>query len=216
MTPTMELTDKYFPTLTDVQRAQFQQLPGLYADWNARINVVSRQDIDNLEERHILHSLAIAKVISFKPGAHLLDLGTGGGFPGIPLAILFPETRFLLVDGTGKKIRVVQEITTALDLKNVEARHSRAEDLKMSGQFDFVLTRGVTTLDKLLLWSQKLLKKKHLHSYPNGILALKGGDLRAEIKALPGKGESYSEVFPIQNFFKEEFFKEKYVVYVQG
>lgn len=212
----MQLLDKYFPDLTDVQRARFGQLVPLYTEWNARINVISRQDIENLEERHILHSLAIAKMIQFKPGASILDLGTGGGFPGIPLAILFPETRFTLVDGTGKKIRVVQEVAGALGLSNVTAIHARVEELKMNGQFDFVLSRGVTTLDKLLLWSQRLLKKKHTHAYPNGIIALKGGDLRAEIKALPGKGESYSEIFPIRDFFNEAFFDEKYVVYVQG
>lgn len=212
----MSLLEKYFPSLTSEQRARFQQLVLLYTEWNAKINVISRQDIENLEERHVLHSLAIAKVIQFKPEANILDLGTGGGFPGIPLAIFFPETKFTLVDGTGKKIRVVQEVANALELKNVTALHARAEELKMNGQFDFVLSRGVAPLDKLLLWSQKLLKKKHLHTYPNGILALKGGDLRAEIRALPGKGDTYTEVFPIQDFFKEDFFKEKYVVYVQG
>jgi 16S rRNA (guanine527-N7)-methyltransferase len=212
----MSLIDRYFPDITAEQRARFEQLPALYAEWNARINVVSRQDIENLEERHVLHSLAIARVMGFKPGARVLDLGTGGGFPGIPLAILFPETHFVLVDGTGKKIRVVQEIAAALGLKNVEAIHTRVEDLKSNQPFDFVLTRGVTTLDKLLIWSQRLLKKKHVHAYPNGVIALKGGDLRAEIKSLPGKGESYTEVFPIQNFFGEDFFREKFVVYVQG
>jgi 16S rRNA (guanine527-N7)-methyltransferase len=212
----MYFLDKYFPNLTAEQHARFEQLVPLYTEWNAKINVISRQDIENLEEHHVLHSLAVAKIVQFKPEAHLLDLGTGGGFPGIPLAIFFPETTFTLVDGTGKKIRVVQEIANALDLKNVTAMHARAEELKMNGQFDFVLSRGVATLDKLLLWSQKLLKKKHLHAYPNGIIALKGGDLRPEIKALPGKGESYTEVFPIRNFFKEDFFDEKFVVYVQG
>ncbi|MBV6440747.1 MAG: 16S rRNA (guanine(527)-N(7))-methyltransferase RsmG [Haliscomenobacteraceae bacterium CHB4] len=212
----MQLLDKYFPALTDVQRALFRQLVPLYTEWNAKINVVSRQDIENLEERHILHSLAIAKVIGFKPDASILDLGTGGGFPGIPLAILFPDTRFTLVDGTGKKIRVVQEVAGALGLTNVTAIHARVEELKMNGQFDFVLSRGVTTLDKLLQWSQRLLKKKHMHAYPNGIIALKGGDLRAEIKSLPGKGETYSEIFPIREFFNEPFFDEKFVVYMQG
>ena len=188
----------------------------LYTEWNAKINVISRQDIENLEERHILHSLAIAKVVRFKPDANILDLGTGGGFPGIPLAIMFPETTFTLIDGTGKKIRVVREIADALGLKNVTALHARVEELKTNHQFDFVLSRGVTTLDKLLSWSQRLLRKKHSHTYPNGVIALKGGDLRAEIKALPGKGDTYTEVFPIQDFFREAFFAEKYVVYVQG
>lgn len=212
----MELIDKYFPDLTTGQRAQFAQLVPLYTEWNAKINVISRQDIEHLEEHHILHSLAVAKFFQFKPEAQLLDLGTGGGFPGVPLAILFPETKFTLVDGTGKKIRVVQEVAGALALKNVTALHARAEELKMNGQFDFVLSRGVAPLDKLLLWSQRLLKKKHLHAYPNGIIALKGGNLQPEINALPGKGESYTEVFPIRTFFKEEFFDEKFVVYVQG
>jgi len=212
----MELIDKYFPDLTAEQRARFEQLVPLYTEWNAKINVISRQDIEHLEEHHILHSLAVAKIFQFKPEAQLLDLGTGGGFPGIPLAILFPETKFTLVDGTGKKIRVVQEVAEALSLKNVTALHARAEELKMNGQFDFVLSRGVAPLDKLLLWSQKLLKKKHLHTYPNGIIALKGGNLQPEINALPGKGGSYTEVFPIRAFFKEEFFDEKFVVYAQG
>jgi 16S rRNA (guanine527-N7)-methyltransferase len=212
----MKLLDKYFPNLDAEQRALFERLVPLYTEWNAKINVISRQDIENLEERHILHSLAIAKIIQFKPEANVLDLGTGGGFPGIPLAIFFPETKFTLVDGTGKKIRVVQEVADALGLKNVTALHARAEELKMNGQFDFVLSRGVATLDKLLIWSQRLLKKKHLHAYPNGIIALKGGDLRAEIAALPGKGDTYTEVFPLREFFREEFFDEKFAVYVQG
>lgn len=211
----MKTVAHYFPGLSPQQYARFDRLPALYAEWNAKINVVSRQDIDNLEERHVLHSLAIAKVFSFLPGAHLLDLGTGGGFPGIPLAILFPEARFTLADGTGKKITVVREIAQALELTNVSALHSRAEDLR-SGQFDYVLSRGVAPLDKLLAWSHRLLKRQHRHPYPNGIIALKGGDLKSEINALPGKGSDYTELFPIQDFFPEPFFEEKYVVYVQG
>lgn len=212
----MKLLNKYFSELDAGQIAQFQQLVPLYAEWNEKINVISRQDIENLEEHHILHSLAIAKIFQFKPGADLLDLGTGGGFPGIPLAIYFPLVNFCLVDGTGKKIKVVQEIVSALQLKNVTALHARAEDLKMAGTFDFVLSRGVAPLDKLLVWSQRLLKKKHVHAYPNGIIALKGGDLRQEINALPGKGKAYTEVFRISDYFTEPFFKEKSVVYVQG
>ncbi|MFN0176210.1 MAG: 16S rRNA (guanine(527)-N(7))-methyltransferase RsmG [Saprospiraceae bacterium] len=213
MTP---LISKYFPNLNPGQLAQFEQLEPLYREWNEKINVISRQDIENLEERHILHSLAIVKVIQFVPGSTLLDLGTGGGFPGIPLAIFFPESQFVLVDGTGKKIRVVQEIAKALGLENVTAIHGRAEEIKMNGQFDFVISRGVASLDKLLVWSQKFLKKKHVHLLPNGILALKGGDLKSEIRDLPGKGKDYTEVFPIRNFFREAFFDEKWVVYVQG
>jgi 16S rRNA (guanine527-N7)-methyltransferase len=211
-----ELIQKYFPDLNARQQEQMSRMPDLYAEWNARINVVSRQDIENLEERHILHSLAVARVMRFQPGAAVLDLGTGGGFPGIPLAVLFPDTQFTLVDGTGKKIRVVQEVADALGLKNVHALHSRVEDLRLGASFDFVLSRGVAPLEKLLGWSQRLLKKKHQHSYPNGIIALKGGDLRAEILALPGNGKEYTEVFPIREFFKEPFFDEKFVVYVQG
>ncbi|MBK6996307.1 MAG: 16S rRNA (guanine(527)-N(7))-methyltransferase RsmG [Lewinellaceae bacterium] len=210
------LIAKYFPDLNPGQLAQFDQLEPLYREWNEKINVISRQDIENLEERHVLHSLAIAKVIQFEPGSSLLDLGTGGGFPGIPLAILFPESQFVLVDGTGKKIRVVQEVAQALGLENVTAIHGRAEEIKMNGQFDFVLSRGVASLDKLLVWSQKFLKKKHVHLLPNGILALKGGDLKTEIRDLPGKGKEYTEVYPIRNFFREAFFDEKWVVYAQG
>lgn len=212
----MDLIKKYFPDLSAEQKARFDQLVPLYKEWNEKINVISRQDIDNLTERHILHSLAIARVIHFKPGSQVLDLGTGGGFPGVPLAIFFPETKFVLVDGTGKKIRVVQEVVSALGLDNVTAIHGRAEEIKMSGQFDFVLSRGVATLDKLLLWSQRFLKKKHEHVLPNGVLALKGGNLSAEIRELPGKGKEYTEIFPIRNFFKEAFFDEKSVVYAQG
>lgn len=211
-----DLIRKYFPLLTPEQYAQFEQLLPLYTEWNAKINVISRLDIDNLMERHVLHSLAIANYFQFKPGANILDLGTGGGFPGIPLAIFFPETKFTLVDGTGKKIRVVQEVADGLGLKNVTALHSRVEGLRSNGAFDFILSRGVAPLDKLLQWSQRLLKKKHVHSYPNGIIALKGGDLRAEIKALPGKADNYTEVFAIRERFKEPFFDEKFLVYVQG
>jgi len=212
----MELINKYFPNLSPEQKDRFDQLEPLYREWNDKINVISRQDIENLAERHVLHSLAIAKVIQFLPEAQILDLGTGGGFPGIPLAIFFPETKFVLVDGTGKKIRVVQEVTDALGLENVTAIHGRAEEIKMNGQFDFVLSRGVATLDKLLSWSQRFLKKKHIHILPNGILALKGGNLSTEIRELPGKGKEYTEVFPIRNYFREEFFDEKSVVYCQG
>lgn len=212
----MDLINRYFPELDTDKHAKLARLGPLYAEWNAKINVISRQDVENLEERHVLHALAIAKQFKFLPEAEVLDLGTGGGFPGIPLAIVFPETKFTLIDGTGKKIQVVQEVASALGLTNVTALHARAEDLKKNAAFDFVVTRGVATLDKLMLWSQRLLKKKHRHAYPNGLIALKGGQLKAEISLLPGKAESYTELIPIQDFFKEPFFEEKYIVYVQG
>ncbi len=212
----VNLIHKYFPDLSAGQQAKFAQLPELYTDWNAKINVISRQDVDNLEERHVLHSLAIAKVLAFKPGARVFDLGTGGGFPGIPLAIFFPETEFFLSDGTGKKIQVVQEVAKALGLSNVTAQQVRAEDVKPAGQFDFVVTRGVAPLDQLMNWTQRLLRNKHIHAYPNGLLALKGGNLKPEIKALPGKASEYTEIFPIREMFREAFFDEKVVVYVQG
>ncbi len=208
----MDAINKYFPQLTPLQIEQFEQLQPLYSDWNQKINVISRKDIDNLHERHVLYSLAIAKLYKFLPGAEILDLGTGGGFPGIPLAIFFPETQFTLVDGTGKKIRVVGEIKTALQLTNIDAKHVRAEELKQP--FDFVVSRAVTQLNQLITWSFRLLKKNQQHSIPNGLIALKGGNVYAEIKALPRK--EYVEIDPISNFFEEEFFKEKYVIYVQG
>ncbi len=208
----MDIIKKYFPDLTPLQVQQFEQLLLLYRDWNQKINVISRKDIDNLYERHVLHSLAIAKLYNFLPGAEVLDLGTGGGFPGIPLAIFFPETQFMLIDGTGKKIRVVEEVKTALGLKNVRAKQVRAEELKQ--RFDFVISRAVTQLDKLITWSFRLLKKKHQHAIPNGLITLKGGNVHTEIKALPRK--EYVEIEPISNFFEEGFFEEKFVVYVQG
>jgi len=208
----MDIIKKYFPKLSSNQIQQFEQLLPLYNDWNQKINVVSRKDIDNLYERHILHSLAIAKLYTFLPGAEILDLGTGGGFPGIPLAIFFPKTQFTLIDGTGKKIRVVEEVKAALGLTNVRAKQIRAEELKQ--HFDFVVSRAVTQLDQLINWSSRLLKKKQQHAIPNGLISLKGGKIQAEIKALPRK--EYIEIDPISNFFEEEFFKEKYVVYVQG
>jgi 16S rRNA (guanine527-N7)-methyltransferase len=208
----VELLLRYFPGLNDSQVERFSRLGPLYEEWNAHINVISRKDIENLYERHVLHSLAIGKVISFKSGASILDLGTGGGFPGIPLAILFPEVLFTLVDGTGKKIQVVNAVAEALGLENVKAFHSRAEEMKET--YDFVLSRGVAPLDQLLAWSRRLISKKQSQALPNGLLALKGGNIKQEIKDL-GKRE-YTEVFPISEFFREEFFQEKYVVYVQG
>ena len=204
---------KYFPKLTLEQQNQFAALLPLYTEWNEKINVVSRKDIENLNLHHVLHSLAIAKTTGFKEGSHILDLGTGGGFPGIPLAILYPSVSFLLVDSTAKKIRVVQEVATALGLKNVEAQHIRVEDIK-GVQFDYVVTRAVTSLGQLFRWSRRLIKTKHINALPNGILALKGGNIREEVKAL-GKGQ-YVEITNISKFFEEEYFQKKVVAYVQG
>jgi len=212
MESSADLITKYFPNLDVQQRQCFEQLGPLYREWNDKINVVSRKDIEQLYEHHVLHSLGIAKVMQFKPGAQVLDLGTGGGFPGIPLAIMFPETQFLLIDGTRKKITVVQEVAQALGLQNVTAQHQRAEELK--GKFDFVLSRGVAPLDQLVAWSFRLISDKQRHALPNGLLAFKGGNLRAEIKAIP-RG-IYSELFAISDFFDEPFFNEKYIVYVQA
>jgi 16S rRNA (guanine527-N7)-methyltransferase len=205
---------KYFPNLTETQKQQFAQLAPLYTEWNEKINVISRKDMDNLYLHHVLHSLAIAKIVEFKAGAKILDLGTGGGFPGIPLAILYPSVKFVMVDGTAKKIRVVNEVATALGLENVEARHQRVEDIPKGETYDFVVTRAVTNLNQLFRWSYRLIAKKHQHALPNGLIALKGGDIRLEIKEL-GKGQ-YVEKTAITKFFKDEFFVEKSVVYVQG
>ncbi len=208
----MQNIEQFFPDLNDQQREQLAALDTLYREWNSKINVVSRKDIDQLYLHHVLHSLAIAKVIQFKPGARLLDLGTGGGFPGIPLAILFPQAHFTLVDGTRKKITVVTAVAEALGLTNVTAMAVRAEELK-GRQFDFIISRAVAPLRQLCDWSFKLIADKQRHAMPNGLLALKGGDIQAEIRELP-KG-SYTEYWPISRFFGDPYFEEKYVVYVQ-
>lgn len=208
----MESILNYFPQLSERQLALFEQLGPLYRDWNQKINLISRKDIDNLYERHILHSLAIAKFIRFQPEARILDLGTGGGFPGIPLAIFFPQTRFKLVDGTRKKIHVVQDVIEQLALENVEAQQIRAEELK-NEKYDFVVSRAVASLDQLLLWSRPLIRSQQKHAIPNGLITLKGGRIEPEIKALP-KGE-YVETYPLKKWFDREYFDEKYLLYVQ-
>jgi len=198
----------YFTDLSEQQKQQLDRLGELYAYWNAQINVISRKDIESLYERHVLHSLAIAKFITFKPGASVLDVGTGGGFPGIPLAILFPETTFHLVDSIGKKVKVVVEVAQALGLKNVKASHIRAEQVK--DKYDFIISRAVTRLGDFYPWIRHKFKKNTVHAIPNGILYLKGGDLAEEIK----ESKLAAELYPLSDFFKEEFFDTKYIVYI--
>lgn len=199
---------KYFKQLTDVQVAQFSRLYELYSLWNAQINVISRKDIDELYERHILHSLGVAKFCTFRAGERVLDVGTGGGFPGIPLAILFPETQFHLVDSIGKKIKVVTEVAKALGLANVKATHARAEHI--TDKYHFVVSRAVTRLIDFYPWVKGKFAKENLNAIPNGILYLKGGDLTEEIKETKLKAELY----PLSAYFEEDFFETKYVVYI--
>jgi 16S rRNA (guanine527-N7)-methyltransferase len=198
----------YFPNLSTQQKKQFDELGPLYSHWNSQINVVSRKDIDSLYLHHILHSLAIAKVVSFLPGETILDVGTGGGFPGIPLAILFPETHFHLVDSIGKKIKVVTEIANAIGLTNVTASHARAEQI--CGPFDFIVSRAVTRLGEFYPWIKGKVSKHSKNAIQNGILYLKGGDLEQEIRESGLK----ATLIPIPGFFEEEFFEMKYVVYI--
>jgi 16S rRNA (guanine527-N7)-methyltransferase len=200
---------KYFPDLTEVQVEQLSKLKALYSEWNAQINVISRKDIENFYERHVLHSLSIAEMIQFKPGSKMLDVGTGGGFPGIPLAILFPESNFHLVDSVGKKIKVVNEVVEALQLKNVTAEHERAENVK--GKFDFILSRAVTRMNKFIPWVQNKVLQEDKNILPNGIFYLKGGDLQAEMSEIH---QDY-DVLELADLYKEEFFETKKVVYVR-
>ncbi|MBR2291790.1 MAG: 16S rRNA (guanine(527)-N(7))-methyltransferase RsmG [Prevotella sp.] len=204
----IELITRYFPDLTDEQQRQFAALDGLYREWNEKINVISRKDIDNLYEHHVLHSLAIAKTIRFRSGTRILDFGTGGGFPGIPLAILFPECQFKLIDGTGKKIRVAQEVCQSIGLKNCQPEHLRGEEEK--GHYDFIVSRAVMPLPDLVKIVRKNIAKEQHNALPNGILCLKGGDLQAEIRPF----HKIVETTDISNFFAEEWFREKHVIYL--
>ena len=203
----MEAILKQFPDLSDNQILQFQKLQGLYEDWNAKINVISRKDIDELYTRHVLHSLGIAKIIDFRPGSKIMDVGTGGGFPGIPLAILFPEVDFYLIDVIAKKIRVVNEVAAGLGLKNVKAEQKRAELVKQ--EFDFIVSRAVTNMPDFVKWVDDKVAKKQNHELANGILYLKGGDLTEELKDFP-KATQYN----LSDFFKDEFFETKKVVHL--
>ena len=204
----MEEILKYFTYLTDKQKQQFAAIFDLYKDWNEKINVISRKDIDNLYLHHVLHSLAIAKAVSFRPGTRILDFGTGGGFPGIPLAILFPETQFKMIDGTGKKIRVVNEVATAIGLENVEAVHLRGEEEK--GKYDFVVSRAVMPLPDLMKIVKKNVGKEQRNSLPNGVICLKGGNVEGEMRPF----KKIAEATEITNWFDEDWFKEKFVIYV--
>jgi 16S rRNA (guanine527-N7)-methyltransferase len=204
----MHLIQKYFPDLSAEQQQQLALLPDLYADWNARINIISRKDIDKLEERHILHSLAIAKVIQFKPGTKILDVGTGGGFPGLPLAIMFPETKFLLIDSIGKKIKVVNEIVNALGIANVQAMQIRAEDV--DGRYDFIVSRAVTKFPVFLKWVRGKIRKKNFNTLNNGVLYLKGGDMEEELNSINAR---YA-IYDLDINFPMEFFHTKKLVYI--
>jgi 16S rRNA (guanine527-N7)-methyltransferase len=203
----MQLILKYFPDLTDVQKVQFEKLEDLYKDWNSKINVVSRKDIDELYLRHVLHSLGIAKVISFQPNSKILDVGTGGGFPGVPLAILFPESQFQLVDSIAKKIKVVDEVVTGLGLTNVKTSQNRVEDIK--GQFDFIVSRAVTTMPTFVSWVKGKIAKTQNHNLKNGILYLKGGDLTEELQ-----NYKTATLYNLNDYFTEDFFETKKVVHL--
>lgn len=204
----MDIILKYFPDLSEKQRGQYLALNELYHEWNSKINVISRKDIDALYEHHVLHSLAIAKSIRFRPGTKVLDLGTGGGFPGIPLAIMFPETRFKLIDGTGKKILVVKEVAKAIGLENCEAEQLRGEN--ESGKYDFVVSRAVMPLPDLVKLVKKNIGNTQHNSLPNGLLCLKGGNVAEEVKPF----KNIADITDISTIFNEEWFKQKYLIYI--
>ena len=203
----MNLLLKYFPNLTQLQISQFSQLQELYKDWNLKINVVSRKDIDELYLRHVLHSLGIAKVVQFKPNTKVLDVGTGGGFPGIPLAILFPETQFHLVDSIGKKIKVVREVAEGLGLQNIKTTHGRVEEIKET--YDFIVSRAVAQMETFVFWTKGKINKKQQHPIKNGILYLKGGDLSDELKKYTS-----ATIYNLPDYFAEDFFETKKVVHL--
>ncbi|SIN94115.1 16S rRNA (guanine(527)-N(7))-methyltransferase RsmG [Algoriphagus halophilus] len=208
MNPGVELIQAYFPELSEKQVEQFSRLGEIYSDWNSKINVISRKDMDQFYVRHVLHSLGISKVMAFQPGTKVLDIGTGGGFPGIPLAILFPDTHFHLVDSIGKKISVVKDVAKQLKLSNVEAQQTRAEQLVR--KYDFVVSRAVTRMINFYPWVKNKIRKEDFNEYPNGILYLKGGDVDEELEEL---GKSYV-VYHLEDYFKEDFFETKKVVYM--
>lgn len=204
----MELIKKYFPELDPVKTKRLEQLKPLYEDWNSKINVISRKDMDNFYTNHVLHSLSIARIIKFRPGTQIMDVGTGGGFPGIPLAIIFPECNFTLVDSIEKKIKVVSEVTMALNLTNVTPLRERAE--KVPGKFDFIVSRAVTALPAFMAWVGNKIKSGGNNNLPNGVLYLKGGEFNEELKSIPFKHKIYS----IPDFFSEEYFETKKVVHI--
>lgn len=204
----MDVINKYFPNLQESQKVQFEALYSLYKEWNEKINVISRKDIDNLYEHHVLHSLSIAKAIKFRPDTNILDFGTGGGFPGIPLAIMFPECKFTLIDGTGKKIKVAQSVADAIGLKNVTAEHRRGEDEK--GKYEFIVSRAVMPLSDLIRIVRKNISKKQKNALPNGIICLKGGDINTEIEPF----KKIAEITDIKEWFEEEWFEEKHLIYI--
>lgn len=205
----MDILHKYFDGLTEEQIRRFSSLHSLYEEWNAKINVISRKDLDNLYERHVLHSLSIACLVHFEAGSSVMDLGTGGGFPGIPLAIFFPDVHFTLVDSIGKKMNVVTQVANALGLTNVTILNARAETVK--GPFDFVVSRAVAEVGKLYTWSHKSISKTSKHTLPNGIISLKGGDLKEELEGF----KKHVRIFELSEFFEEEFFQTKKILYVK-